>query len=423
MNEQPAGYTFTGYTGDVYCAACDHEKQHGTEIPKLQIGSHANVIGANAILAAETNAPGTYESTDIEELQTLLGELETLAAGTVESDVLAKLGEIGEKVEAMNPIEYVTVIFTVDGAEVDRQTIRVGTDATAPEQAEYINNGDDHKHFSGWTGSYTNVTENVTITASYVTEPHAWVDGTVTLAATCVATGTQNQSCACGATNVKTLGIDSNNHTGNNTTAIEDEVAATCTEDGSYNEVVRCECGVALSSTPKTTTRLGHNFETYVFNDDATCEEDGTETATCTRCDETDTRTVSGTALGHDWGEWVVTLEATCTAAGSKTRTCTRDGSHTETEAIPMADHVDANTDGRCDVCGAEVEVHHHTDSDFDNTCDTCGQTIDTGFRCSLCNQNDQIAATGSGFTQFAFSMLHLFVHAIQSFMHFVLHK
>lgn len=38
---------------------------------------------------------------------------------------------------------------------------------------------------------------------------------------------------------------------------------------------------------------------------------------------------------GHDWGAWAVTTPATTSAAGEEMRVCKRDGSHTETRAIP----------------------------------------------------------------------------------------
>ena len=38
-------------------------------------------------------------------------------------------------------------------------------------------------------------------------------------------------------------------------------------------------------------------------------------------------------AQGHSWGEWTVTAEATCTEGGTETRTCARCG---ETETRPV---------------------------------------------------------------------------------------
>lgn len=42
-----------------------------------------------------------------------------------------------------------------------------------------------------------------------------------------------------------------------------------------------------------------HTYVNYVYNNDATCEADGTETAKCTGCDETDTRTKVGSRTDH----------------------------------------------------------------------------------------------------------------------------
>ena len=46
----------------------------------------------------------------------------------------------------------------------------------------------------------------------------------------------------------------------------------------------------------------------------------------------------------------------------------------------PCKTHVDANEDGKCDVCGAEVEVEtcdDHIDTDGDNLCEICGAVDD----------------------------------------------
>ena len=70
------------------------------------------------------------------------------------------------------------------------------------------------------------------------------------------------------------------------------------------------------------------------------------ETRTCA-CGETETRSIPAT--GHTFGEWTVTTPATCTADGVETRSCAC--GETETRAIPAAGHVDADNDGKCDVC------------------------------------------------------------------------
>ena len=86
------------------------------------------------------------------------------------------------------------------------------------------------------------------------------------------------------------------------------------------------------------TDALGHEFEEYISDNNATCTEDGTETAKCTRCDETDTRTVSGSAKGHDYGEWITVTSAGCTEDGIEEQSCSRCGLRKE-KSIPAKGH------------------------------------------------------------------------------------
>ena len=51
----------------------------------------------------------------------------------------------------------------------------------------------------------------------------------------------------------------------------------------------------------------------------------------------------------HTFGDWTVTTPATCTADGVETHSCAC--GETETRAIPATGHVDADNDGKCDVC------------------------------------------------------------------------
>lgn len=67
---------------------------------------------------------------------------------------------------------------------------------------------------------------------------------------------------------------------------------------------------------------LGHDFGEYVSDNNATCTADGTQTATCSRCGETDIKILSGSALGHSYGANLV-VSADCIHSGSITRTCT----------------------------------------------------------------------------------------------------
>ena len=72
--------------------------------------------------------------------------------------------------------------------------------------------------------------------------------------------------------------------------------AATCEADGV--KTFTCECGDSYTEAIPAT---GHVYENYVFNEDATYLADGTETATCSSCDLTDTRTAEGTKLEYTY--------------------------------------------------------------------------------------------------------------------------
>lgn len=85
----------------------------------------------------------------------------------------------------------------------------------------------------------------------------------------------------------------------------------------------------------------------------ATCTEDGLRTVVCDGCGETLAEEVLP-ALGHDFGEWTVKTPATCTEDGQSTRTCARCGA-VETRTDAATGHVDADNDGKCDSCGADL--------------------------------------------------------------------
>ena len=55
----------------------------------------------------------------------------------------------------------------------------------------------------------------------------------------------------------------------------------------------------------------------------------------------------------HAFGAWTVTTPATCTTDGAETRSCAC--GETETRIIPATGHVDADHDGKCDVCQAVI--------------------------------------------------------------------
>ena len=165
---------------------------------------------------------------------------------------------------------------------------------------------------------------------------HAFGDWTVTTPATCTADGVETRSCACGETETRT--IPATGHTFGDWTVT---TPATCTADGV--ETRSCACG---ETETRTIPATGHTFGDWTVTTPATCTADGVETRSCA-CGETETRAIPAT--GHTFGDWTVTTPATCTADGVETRSCTC--GETETRAIPATGHVDADNDGKCDVC------------------------------------------------------------------------
>ena len=163
-----------------------------------------------------------------------------------------------------------------------------------------------------------------------------------------------------------TIQIDSHTHAFGAWTVT---TPATCTKDGV--ETRSCACG-------ETETRIipatGHAFGAWTVTTPATCTTDGVETRSCA-CGETETRIIPAT--GHAFGAWTVTTPATCTTDGVETRSCAC--GETETRAIPATGHVDADHDGKCDVCQAVITPVDPGKTDPTNPGTDTPATGDTG--------------------------------------------
>ncbi|MBQ6165074.1 MAG: InlB B-repeat-containing protein, partial [Clostridia bacterium] len=350
-NAVPAGYTYEGYTGDEYCTACSHETRHGNSIPKLDITLNETYSRAKGISDEAAADPGKYDAGDVGALNAKLGELTAaLAIDNNEENVLAILGELNGIAESISPITYYTVTFTVDGETVDTQSVPAGGSASAPEQADYFNDGETHRRFSGWTGDFTDVSGDLTVTASYISEDHTWEDGEITLAPTCSATGLQQRSCACGAADEKTLNEDPENHADYGTDTVNAKTA-TCKEDGYTGDTVCAQCRAVLipgGTVSKETVAHtpGEPAETVIR--EATCMASGEKktTVTCTVCEKTLSETTEETGIdaARHTGINTVTREdevaATCTEPGSYTEVvtceCGVEVGRTEGKTIPV---------------------------------------------------------------------------------------
>ena len=158
---------------------------------------------------------------------------------------------------------------------------------------------------------------------------------------------------------------------GHNWTAASCDAAKTCDRCGKTDGEALGHTWVdATCTTPKTCSVCGategtasHSYEAVVTA--PTCTEAGYTTYTCSVCGDSYVADEVA-ALGHDWADATCTAPKTCKVCGAtegevlahnwkdadcqNPKTCTACGA-TEGE---KGDHVDANKDGKCDVCGYE---------------------------------------------------------------------
>ncbi len=220
---------------------------------------------------------------------------------------------------------------------------------------------------------------------------HAWDNGTVTKAATCMATGVKTKKCTrCSATTTEEIPKAAHNcewritvqpsckgsgteqytckvcGTGTAWRSIQyygdhTWVAATCTK------AKTCSVCDATSGDP-----LGHAYA-WRTTVDATCTTTGKRERYCTRtgCGHVVARQDIA-ALGHNWDDGTITTQPTCTSKGVKTFNCTNPGcSMTKTEVVNEIPHNGSWSLKYAPTCaGSGTEVY---------TCSSCGK--ETGFR------------------------------------------
>lgn len=113
-------------------------------------------------------------------------------------------------------------------------------------------------------------------------------------------------------------------------------------------------CPFAVASfAAETETECEHNYTVTVVAPG--CATRGYTLHTCGKCGNFYKDSYTD-ALGHSYGNWETVKEATCTDEGLLRRECTRCGGF-ETKTVSVLDHVDKNSDGKCDVCGAKVKT------------------------------------------------------------------
>ena len=158
---------------------------------------------------------------------------------------------------------------------------------------------------------------------------------------------------------------------------------------GTYKITVSCSSAydgndnsVSMSVSGSTTVNVVSNDECeHTWGDwkettAATCDKDGKETRTCTKCEESEERTVK--AKGHTPSAEAETVEPTCTEDGYTTGKCTVCGKVLDKEVLPATGHKD---DG-----GKETKAA------------TCTEKGEKTYTCTVCDKvvkTEEIAALG----------------------------
>ncbi len=150
---------------------------------------------------------------------------------------------------------------------------------------------------------------------------------TVEKAATCMDSGIEKRSCACGEY-VTSLTVP----TGHSYTV--SVTAPACTSEG-YTLHTCIKCNDSYKDT--ITAALGHSLSAYEVSKASTCAVKGTAVATCSICKAEVAKELALSAR-HTYDEGAVTLAATCTEEGVRTYTCT-DCGVTKTAVIGKVSH------------------------------------------------------------------------------------
>ena len=139
--------------------------------------------------------------------------------------------------------------------------------------------------------------ENGICTGCGEEKPHTHSWEAVITSPTCTEKGYTTYTCVCGDSYVGDY-VNAKGHT----EIIDKGIESTCTESG-LTEGKHCSvCGEILVK-QETVKATGHSFTNYVSDKNATIYADGTKTATCDRCDATDTVMDEGSKLAYIRGD------------------------------------------------------------------------------------------------------------------------
>ena len=151
-NSVSSGYTSVGYSGDIYCVACDRLISSGTEIAKLDINSNSVYIAAKELQADALTNPDKYDADAVNALNAKITELDNaLAVDDNEDAVLAAIGDLETIAQSMGT--NILFALTVNSDNGSEAVVVKGTAGSSVDLGEPIKDGYLFKEWNVTAGS------------------------------------------------------------------------------------------------------------------------------------------------------------------------------------------------------------------------------------------------------------------------------
>ncbi|MBQ6165689.1 MAG: InlB B-repeat-containing protein, partial [Clostridia bacterium] len=369
-NAKEAKCNEDGYTGDIYCAACDHEVTHGSVIAKETI--------AHTPVKTDEKAATCTEK------------------GNIEYYTCSVCGKIFTEESCDNEIsaEQTVIDFDYTNHSTDERVTKNAKEAKCNED--------------GYTGDIYCAACDHEITHGSVIAKESIAHTPVKTdekAATCTEKGNieyytcsvcgkifTEEACENEITAEQTiLDFDYTNHS-TTETVTKDAKDATCNEDGYTGDIYCAACDHLIEAgeaIPSGGTE--HVFGAWYVKTAPGCTEEGVEERDCENCGESETRPIAAT--GHSFGEWFDDEEngPTCGKDGIQHRVCAKCG-EAETREVTASEK------------GHSIRLANEEGEGY---CADCGQ-----YRCLFCEKDEHMHETNDA------SVMTFFIHVVHYFYH-----
>ncbi len=236
-------------------------------------------------------------------LQTTLGMAN--AVSRINNAITTAINEYNDAYSNLKKIEIAELHYM--NGETTLLSYDEGDSPTLPESNVAVSNNDGTHCYLGWDKGDSRVVDEIkytTYTQSKTSNQNCMYNSSVTQEASCTKPKITTYTCL--------ICQYSYNETGDK---IEHQITYTDMKNGTHTGV----CSLCHELSTYVTEQ--HSFTNYVNNDDATCTTNGTKTATCDKCNATDTVEIPNSLLGHSYNQ--ITVNPTCTEDGYDKLVCT----------------------------------------------------------------------------------------------------